>query len=520
MSDNVVPITELYVLDEDGITYKRIDPSTVALAVEDETSKRTVQKFIDDGLKDWNEIKQGNEYVTASLLRETFDNIEDTLDVLDKNSVRYLDVWDATGQVDFSSIELPVKKGYSYKVIGEETSFGTRTYKPGDLIIFNRAIEKDEIVTEEDVDLLLGFGNEGTKIYRYVADVVPTYENLLSYENPVNESIIVVANDETHNNLLSFYEYTQGYDYVVDTYEDLLRINKNVYVPNYEFTINDSREIITLNRYIGDVVNVPEPYIVYASPYNIVKVISDETHDNKTTFYKWENDTWVYLEHPEYTWIYMFSRKEITDGIFRVKGTVPSYNDLPSTGQAIGDVWNVEDTGANYCWTEEGWDKLSETIDLSNYYTKEEVDELIDEKDSLPDQTGHAGEFLTTNGETASWQEITSVIYWADENTTFDEVSEAFNSNKLIMRKYNGFDFRLTSLGTKGLNPTPHKFTASSDINNILLTLDENNLWVYSNKVIDSLPDQSGQNGKILYTNGNTPYWDENPPAVIWKKWN
>ena len=188
MSDNV-PITELYVLDEDGITYKRIDPSTVALAVEDETSERTVQKFIDDGLKDWNEIKQGNEYVTASLLRETFDNIEDTLDVLDKNSVRYLDVWDATGQVDFSSIELPVKKGYSYKVIGEETSFGTRTYKPGDLIIFNRAIKKDEIVTEEDVDLLLGFGNEGTKIYRYVADVVPTYENLLSYENPVNESM-------------------------------------------------------------------------------------------------------------------------------------------------------------------------------------------------------------------------------------------------------------------------------------------------------------------------------------------
>jgi len=31
-------------------------------------------------------------------------------------------------------------------------------------------------------------------------------------------------------------------------------------------------------------------------------------------------------------------------------------------------------------WTdEEVWDKLSETIDLSNYYTKEEIDKLIEE---------------------------------------------------------------------------------------------------------------------------------------------
>lgn len=38
------------------------------------------------------------------------------------------------------------------------------------------------------------------------------------------------------------------------------------------------------------------------------------------------------------------------------------------------------DTGANYvCTDENGWDKLSETIDLSNYYTKEEIDKIIEE---------------------------------------------------------------------------------------------------------------------------------------------
>lgn len=38
-----------------------------------------------------------------------------------------------------------------------------------------------------------------------------------------------------------------------------------------------------------------------------------------------------------------------------------------------GDVYNVLDTGANYVWTGEDWDKLSETIDLTPYLTKNEA---------------------------------------------------------------------------------------------------------------------------------------------------
>lgn len=51
----------------------------------------------------------------------------------------------------------------------------------------------------------------------------------------------------------------------------------------------------------------------------------------------------------------------------KYKGSVPTYSDLPSTGQQNGDVWNVLDTGANYAWTGTEWDKLSETVDLSGY---------------------------------------------------------------------------------------------------------------------------------------------------------
>jgi len=44
--------------------------------------------------------------------------------------------------------------------------------------------------------------------------------------------------------------------------------------------------------------------------------------------------------------------------------------------------------------------------DKSDTYTKQEVDDKIAEKDSLPTQADNSGKFLTTNGTTASWETI------------------------------------------------------------------------------------------------------------------
>lgn len=56
--------------------------------------------------------------------------------------------------------------------------------------------------------------------------------------------------------------------------------------------------------------------------------------------------------------------------VYRVKGTVASVANLPTTGVVVGDVWNIADNGANYVATNNNpveWDKLSETVDLSPY---------------------------------------------------------------------------------------------------------------------------------------------------------
>lgn len=58
--------------------------------------------------------------------------------------------------------------------------------------------------------------------------------------------------------------------------------------------------------------------------------------------------------------------------VYKVKGSVSNYNALPTKDVSIGDVYNLEDTGANYVATSTtpDWDKLSETVDLSGYLTK------------------------------------------------------------------------------------------------------------------------------------------------------
>ncbi|WEK69011.1 MAG: hypothetical protein P0Y62_14295 [Candidatus Chryseobacterium colombiense] len=62
--------------------------------------------------------------------------------------------------------------------------------------------------------------------------------------------------------------------------------------------------------------------------------------------------------------------------VYRPKGSVANFASLPTTGNTEGDVWNILDTGANYVWVlnlnntgTPGWDKLSETVDLTNYVT-------------------------------------------------------------------------------------------------------------------------------------------------------
>lgn len=44
--------------------------------------------------------------------------------------------------------------------------------------------------------------------------------------------------------------------------------------------------------------------------------------------------------------------------VYKYKGSVTSYTNLPTSGQIIGDVYNVTDSGINYAWDGSGWDDI------------------------------------------------------------------------------------------------------------------------------------------------------------------
>ena len=93
--------------------------------------------------------------------------------------------------------------------------------------------------------------------------------------------------------------------------------------------------------------------------------------------------------------------------VYRFKGSVATYQDLPTTGLTVGDVYNVEESGKNYAWTGsggdkvgDGWDDIGGVIDLSGYYTKQEADDLLDDKVDK-----EAGKGLSTNDYTTAEKE-------------------------------------------------------------------------------------------------------------------
>lgn len=82
-------------------------------------------------------------------------------------------------------------------------------------------------------------------------------------------------------------------------------------------------------------------------------------------------------------------KQEVTDyvnqklsGVYKYRGSVSTKNDLPTTGNENGDVWNVEDTGNNYAWeaTKNEWDCLAGIVDLSVFYNKNEIDTKLNLK--------------------------------------------------------------------------------------------------------------------------------------------
>ena len=79
----------------------------------------------------------------------------------------------------------------------------------------------------------------------------------------------------------------------------------------------------------------------------------------------------------------VYNKEEIDSIVassFHYKGSVATENDLPTENNKIGDVWNILNTGSNFAWDGTTWDDLAGVVDLSNYYSKTETNNLLNTK--------------------------------------------------------------------------------------------------------------------------------------------
>ena len=116
--------------------------------------------------------------------------------------------------------------------------------------------------------------------------------------------------------------------------------------------------------------------------------------------------------------------------VYRYKGTVSTYADLPSSGQEVGDVWNIETAdsahgikaGDNVAWNGATWDALAGTVDLTPYATKDELSAGLADKSDIDHL--HTGKYveLTEDGHIKSGYVVAGIM----------TAGGAFNSNGYV----------------------------------------------------------------------------------------
>ena len=73
-----------------------------------------------------------------------------------------------------------------------------------------------------------------------------------------------------------------------------------------------------------------------------------------------------------------YVKKDEISKVYKYKGTKTNYSELTTSGNTVGDVWNITNAdatngikaGDNVVWDGNKWDNLSGTVDLSNYLQK------------------------------------------------------------------------------------------------------------------------------------------------------
>lgn len=138
--------------------------------------------------------------------------------------------------------------------------------------------------------------------------------------------------------------------------------------------------------------------------------------------------------------------------VYKYKGSVANEAALPTEGQVIGDVYNLEDTGMNVAWTGEGWDKLGSVVDLTPYLTKEDAGKTYAAKATTLEGYGITDAYTKSEVDTELDKKVDKEIgkqlstndYTTAEKTKLTGIATGAEVNKIDAVKVNGTALGIT----------------------------------------------------------------------------
>lgn len=146
---------------------------------------------------------------------------------------------------------------------------------------------------------------------------------------------------------------------------------------------------------------------------------------------------------------------------YHFKGSKPTFNDLPTTGNEVGDVWDVQDTGANYGWTGTEWDELGPIADLEPYLTKEEAAAIYSTKTETGAQLDEKADKATTYTKEET---DTLLDAKADKTEVYRSLTSDQEASLLLTGKYNNEEIESEEIFLKE-NGTFGQYNAAPDPN-------------------------------------------------------
>ena len=165
--------------------------------------------------------------------------------------------------------------------------------------------------------------------------------------------------------------------------------------------------------------------------------------------------------------------------VYKVKGSVANESALPQEGNTTGDVYNVETDGSNYVWDGTQWDKLGGTVDLSNYYTKSQVDTELGKK---LDTTTASSTYLSQTTASSTYATIQALNAKADASdvTSIEETIATYGT----MATKNADDYSTKAVADTLYAPA----SLSGTVSNLSTTVSgkANASEVYTKTVADS----------------------------------